>query len=87
MFYKEKINKHINTTNGQREIDPDGYANGLSACTDPNTETCQLENPNRWGKKKLEYCKRFYPDTVSIRPFAWEKSIRWIPQRANNANS
>ncbi len=53
-----KVNQHFNPATGKRASDPDGVAGAWTSA-----QWWQ----SWWWDRKLEYCKRFFPNTTSIR--------------------
>ena len=59
-----KVNQH--NENGTWMTDPDGTA---------GAGTFNQFGSDGWGDRKLEYCQRFWPDTVSVAPMSAEQIV------------
>jgi hypothetical protein len=70
-----KVNQHFNPAIGKWASDPDGVAWAW---------TYEDRGVNWWGDRKLEYCKRFFPNTTSVRSI-WNVTINdwkaWLDDR------
>jgi peptidoglycan hydrolase-like protein with peptidoglycan-binding domain len=75
MFWPGKVNQHIDPKTGLWVTDPDGVSGGYS----------YLIFKNDYGNRELEYCKKWYPDTISIKEYKLETINTW-KERGNVNN-
>ncbi len=67
MFWPGKVNQHIDLKTGVWTTDPDGVSGGgLSTMY-----------PNDYGDRKLDYCKKWYPNTTSVTEYKTETTDTW----------
>jgi hypothetical protein len=66
-FWPGKVNQHVDLTTGNWVTDPDGKSGGW-----PSTMY-----PNDYGDRKLDYCKKWYPNTLSVASSSMETISNW----------
>ncbi len=71
-----KVNQHFDPATGKWATDPDGIAWW------DNYDPSNPASENQWNNRKVEYCKRFFPKTASVKSI-WNVTIHDWKSRGN----